>query len=126
MDESKRTRLIIDDNPLLLHTFSQIFEHSNYKVAKAKTGKDAIAKLRTRRYDAALINYPLADMDMNQLFPVIKKLSPKTVKIMVSSEPALPDDLEGAAVFLEKPVAAEKLLSVLDTVLRNCDIEDDL
>jgi DNA-binding response OmpR family regulator len=123
MDEFKRTLLIIEDNPQLLHTFSRIFEHSGYAVTKAKTGQDAIAKLQTCKYDAALINYPLPDMDMNRLFPVFKKLSPKTVKIMVSSEPDLPDDLEGAAAFLEKPANAEKLLSVLNTALRNCDIE---
>jgi DNA-binding NtrC family response regulator len=124
VDEFKRTLLIVEDNPQLLHTFSRIFEHNGYEVAKAQTGKEAIAKLQTRKYDVALINYPLSDMEMTRLFPMFKKLSPKTVKIVVSSEPDLPDDLEGAATFLEKPVNSEKLLSVIDTALRHCDIED--
>jgi DNA-binding NtrC family response regulator len=117
--------LVIEDNLSLLRTFGKIFEKNGYIVATVQTGKEAIEKLHCQKYDVALINYPLADMDMNQLFPEFTKLSPNAIKVLTSSEPNLPDNLEAASAFLEKPAEPEKLLCLIDSLLKLRDLEAD-
>ncbi len=125
LNELKRNLLVIEDNLPLLTTFGKIFQKNGYTVTTARTGKEAIEKLKRQKYDVALINYPLTDMDMNQLFPELKKLSPQAIKVLTSSQPDLPDDLEAAGPFLEKPTEPEKLLGLIDSLLKLRDLEAD-
>ena len=62
-------------------------------------------------------------MDGNDLFPLIKNESSKTLKIMLTGKTWLQDDIEGADAFVGKPVNPDKLLSIIDTQLKNRDTE---
>jgi DNA-binding NtrC family response regulator len=121
---SKPTILIVDDDVSILRVFSKIFQRKGYCVTVAERGEDAIEKLSLNRYDVALVDLVLPDMEGNQLFPVITNLSPKTVKIMLTGKTGLRDSIEGADAFIEKPINPEKLLSIIDTKLKSRDSEN--
>jgi DNA-binding NtrC family response regulator len=89
----------------------------------AETGLQAIEQLKTSCFDAALIDFCLPDMEGSNLFPIIEKISPKTIKVMLTGETFLEGELEGADVFIEKPVNPEKLLSIVETELKHRNIE---
>ncbi len=115
--------MIIDDDPGILSVFTRIFKRSGYSVTVAAKGTEAIEKLRESCFDVALIDYRLPDMEGTQLFPVIEKASPKTLKIMLTGNASLLEGVEGIDALLGKPISPDKLLSAINTKLKNRDIE---
>jgi len=120
---SKPTILIIDDDMAILGTFTKIFQRNGYSVTVAQKGTEAIEKLSLNHYDVALIDFALPDMEGTALFPLIKKASPQTVKIMLTGKTWLQNSVEGADAFVGKPVNPDKLLSIIDTKLKNRNTE---
>ena len=120
----KPSILIVDDDTAILHVFTKIFERKGYWVSVAEKGKDAIEKLSTTHYDVALVDFVLPDMEGTELFPLIKNSSPKTLRIMLSGKSCFDDKFNGADVFVAKPINPLKLLSIIDTKLRNRDSEE--
>ncbi len=120
---SKPSILIVDDDTAILHVFTKIFERKGYMVTVAEKGKEAMEKLNINQYDVALIDFALPDMEGNALFPLIKNSSPKTLRIMLTGKTWLQGSIEGADAFVGKPVNPEKLLSIIETKLKNRDSE---
>ena len=89
----------------------------------AKKGAEAIEKLSHSRYDVALVDLALPDMEGTELFPLIKKSSPKTVRIMLTGKTWIENSIAGADAFVGKPVNPEKLLSIIDSELKNREAE---
>ncbi len=114
---SKASILIVDDDVAILHVFSRIFQNKGYIVTVAKKGTEAIEKINANKFDVALVDLGLPDMEGDKLFPFINSISPQTVKIMLTGKIELRDSIEGADVFIEKPVAPEKLLSIINSKL---------
>ena len=120
---SKPSILIVDDDTVILSVFAKIFQRKGYCVTVAEKGRSAREKLRMKQYDVALIDLVLPDMQGDELFPMIKRSSPKTLKILLTGKIALRNSIKGADVFIEKPVNPGKLLSIIDTKLKNRDSE---
>jgi DNA-binding response OmpR family regulator len=120
---SKPSILIIDDDTSILHTFTRIFQRNGYFVTVAERGKEAIEKLGTNNYDVALIDLRLSDMEGTELFPFIHNASPRTLKIILTGKALLQDSIVGADALLTKPIAPNKLLSIIDSKLKSRDLE---
>jgi DNA-binding NtrC family response regulator len=120
---SKPFILIVDDDISILKTFARIFSKKGFSVTVAENGEQAIEKLKTTSFDIALIDFGLPDMEGTALFPLIEKLSPKTVRILLTGKTFLEGQVECADVFIGKPVNPERLLSVIDTRLKLKDLE---
>jgi len=120
---SKPTILIVDDDISILHGFTRIFERKGYSVVVAEKGKDAIEKINVNHYDVALVDLVLPDMEGTELLPLIENSSPKTLRIMLTGKARLGDRVKNADVFIEKPINPVKLLSIIDTKLKNRDSE---
>jgi DNA-binding NtrC family response regulator len=120
---SKPIILIVDDDTSILKTFARIFDKKGFSVTVAENGEQAIEKLKTTCFDIALIDFGLPDMEGTALFPLIEKLSPRTVRILLTGKTFLEGQVEFADDFIGKPVNPEKLLSVIDTALKLKDFE---
>ncbi len=121
LNSSKLSILIIDDDKTILRAFSRIFQHKGYKVTVAEKGAEAIEKISGSRFDVALVDFRLPDMEGTELLPVIDKASPNTVKIMLSGNGL--NEVAGADALLGKPINPESLLSVIESKLRDRDLE---
>lgn len=120
---SKPSILIIDDDKAILHTLSRIFERNNYNVEVAAKGAEAIEKLSSSHFDVALIDYCLPDMEGTDLFEPITKASPKTLKIMLTGRAHELNTVTGLDALLSKPVQPSQLLSLIDSKLKDRNIE---
>ena len=118
----KPSILIVDDDLAILRCFSRIFERKGYSVTVAERGREALEKLSVNHYDVALIDLCLPDMEGAELFPVIQSKSPNTLKVMLTGKTCSPSSM-GADVFLGKPIAPDKLLSIIDIKLKLKEIE---
>jgi DNA-binding NtrC family response regulator len=120
---NKPSILIIDDDKAILKAFTRIFQRKGYSVAVAEAGKEAAEKISCNHYDVALIDLCLPDMEGTALFPLIQRTSPGTVKIMLTGKAHIKNSIDGADVLLEKPIAVDRLLSLIDSKLKNQNIE---
>lgn len=120
---NKPSILIIDDDLSILRTFSKIFERKGYLVVVASKGAEAIEKLRGRRFDVALVDLCLPDMEGADLFPIIQDNSPSVFKIMLTGRASEQVSNRGADALLGKPIRLDELLSLIDSRLKDRDIE---
>jgi DNA-binding NtrC family response regulator len=96
------------------------WKKKGYAVAAAETGRDALCRFGQQKFDAALIDVRLPDVNGTDLLPEIKKLSPKTVRIVFTGSPdseGLVNGNKNMDAFLIKPVKPELLLSLLEEKL---------
>jgi DNA-binding response OmpR family regulator len=122
--EGKRTILVVDeDRSILSAAFTNILQKGGYEIDAAETGKEAKEKTETRRYDIALVNVRLPDMDGTDLLPMMRKAMPRAVKIMITGFPSLEKGGEvldeGVDAYLVKPVKPEELLMLIEEKLKN-------
>ncbi len=117
-----KTVLVVDDDKAILRTFTRILSNAGYATDTAENGKTALEKIKARSYDATLVDVVLGDSNGLDLLPIIKKYSPKALKITVtgadSSENRDEACRNGADVYLTKPVNPATLLSIFQKGLK--------
>ena len=120
--ETKKTVLIIDDSPAILRVFSRILRKKGFLVTTAATGREAWEKLKTKSYDAALIDVRLPEMNGTDLLPRMGKLAPKMVKIVFTGFPLEEKSIEAiktnADALISKPAKPETILSILEEKMK--------
>jgi DNA-binding response OmpR family regulator len=121
--ETAKIILVVDDDKSILRTFTRILQKNGYEIDVAETGKEAIEKADSRRYDLALVDIRLPDMDGTDLLAKIKKQLQNTIKIMITGFPSLESGVkaldEGADAYLVKPVNPEELLMLIEEKLKS-------
>ena len=119
---SKKTILVVDDDKSILRTFTRILQKNGYDIEVAETGKEAIEKSKQKRFDLALIDIRLPDMDGTDLLVKLQKTMKDAVKIMITGFPSLETGVkaldEGADAYLVKPVKPEELIALISEKLR--------
>lgn len=122
MQETKKTILVVDDDKSILRTFTRILQKNGYNTDVAETGKEAIEKSEMRRYNLALVDIRLPDMDGTDLLVKMQKTMHDAVKIMITGFPSLETGLkaldEGADAYLVKPVKPEELITLIEEKLK--------
>ncbi len=118
MDNAKKQIIVIDDDKSILRTFTRILQKCGYEIDVAETGKEAIEKSKKKRYDLALIDIRLPDMDGTDLLVKTQQTMHGAIKIMITGFPSLETGVkaldEGADAYLVKPVKPEELLALIE------------
>ncbi|MEJ2241192.1 MAG: response regulator [Candidatus Bathyarchaeota archaeon] len=113
--EQKNILIIYDDN-FILNVFSRILQKEGFSVDVAETGQEAFEELETKKYDLALIDVKLPDIDGKDLVFKLKRY-PDMKKIVITGFPSIEDATEimdhGATAYLVKPVKTEELIKLI-------------
>jgi two-component system response regulator HydG len=123
LNPSHPSILIIDDDLAILRVFTRIFQRKGYSVEVASYGKEAMEKIQGSHFDVALIDFCLPDMEGTNLFPLIQRTSPKTLKIMLTGKILAQKSFSDADALIGKPIQPDQLLSLIDCKLKNRNIE---
>ena len=122
MDKSKKSILVVDDDKSILRTFTRILTKAGYEIDVAENGKEAIEKAENCKYDLALVDVRLPDIDGTDLLLKMQNSMRDTVKIVITGFPSLEVGVKaldaGADAYLVKPVKPEELLSLIDEKLK--------
>ena len=122
MGKSKKSILVIDDDKSILRTFTRILTKAGYQIDVAETGKEAIEKVENCKYNLALVDVRLPDIDGTDLLLKLKDSMRQTVKIVITGFPSLEVGVKaldaGADAYLVKPVKPEELLSFIEEKLK--------
>lgn len=117
MDSSKKAILIIDDDKSISRVFSRILQKHGFATDTAGTGHEALEKVKTRPYAAALIDVCLPDANGARLTSKLQQLNDKMVQIIITGFPMKASENEADAC-LVKPVTPEKLVATLKEKLK--------
>jgi len=79
--EAKKSILVIDDDASILRVFTRVLEKRGFLVATAKSGREAWEKVRTKSFDATLIDVGLPDMDGTELMRRMGDLPQKWLRL---------------------------------------------
>jgi OmpR-family two-component system manganese-sensing response regulator len=109
--------LIVDDDPDLVETLSEVFECENHQSDCAETGKQALELLSAGRYDLVLLDWQLPDMDGLQVCRQYRKSGGSDRIIMLTGMRDAQSRVDGSAAgaddFLTKPFTVEQLLECM-------------
>ena len=125
-----KTILIVDDDPKIRKTLSDILRAKGYAPTTAATGKKALDMVKKGIPYVALIDLRLEDMSGLGLMKVIKERSPATECIVItgyaSQESAIEAINLGAFSYVQKPYDMEQLLVTIQRAVEKREIEETL
>lgn len=121
--------LVIDDDKSIRKIFKINLEEEGYIIDLAGSGEEALRKVENQRYNLALIDIKLGDMDGTDLLKRIQEKSPWMKKIIVTGFPSMQNAIkavnEGADGYILKPVKIDRLLKIIEEQLRKQREEDE-
>ncbi len=85
--------LCIDDDPGCLKVRKMLLEAFGYKVAISTSGREGLNLLKSRSFDAVLVDYQMPEMNGAQVAQEIRRLRPEIPILMVSAYNTLPDSV---------------------------------
>jgi len=122
MENQSKKILVVDDDKSILNIFTRILQKQGYSLDTAETGKEAMEKLQTRKYDLALIDIKLPDTNGSDLIANMHAAHPNMIKIAITGFPSLEDATKvidrGAVAYLVKPVKPEELIRIITEKLK--------
>ena len=119
---NNKSILIIDDDKFILDVFSRILKNQGYIVDTAETGQKALEKLKTKKFDLAIIDMILPDTNGTSLIPKMNEIQPEIKKIVLTGYPSAADSnktkKQGVNAYLIKPVKSEKIIETITKSLK--------
>jgi CheY-like chemotaxis protein len=119
MAEAQPRVLVVEDEPVVLHTLGLILKQHGYEVRGARDGKEALAIAPEFRPDTLLCDINLPDMDGIQVAVRLKQELSHCRVILLSGEISsteLLDEAAGRGIHFEvlaKPAEPQHLLRIL-------------
>ena len=128
MMETNATILIVDDNKGLCEGVKEFLEHEAYAVACANSGKDAIDMLPGNRYDIALVDIKLPDMQGTDLVKKLADISPSTDFIHITAHATVDTAIEAVRQehvisYETKPLDMDHILAILRQIMKRKKLE---
>lgn len=121
MNTERRRILIVDDDEGVCNTLKAILKVKDYDVEIVNTGKEAIERAETTFYDVAILDIKLPDIEGTELLKPLHKISPKTIKIMLTGYPQSDNAIKslnyGADAYLVKPLDPAELVKTIEEKL---------
>jgi DNA-binding NtrC family response regulator len=114
--------LVVDDDAEVRKTLSSILFEEGYLVETVENGKEAIRASEKSRFEVALIDIKLPDMEGTELLHRLEEKQPHMVKIVITGFPTLENAMktvnEGADGYILKPFDAGELLVMIEEHLK--------
>jgi CheY-like chemotaxis protein len=117
--------LVVDDEVSIREITKETLEAYGYKIQTAKDGVEALTYIEKNRHKVRLVltDMMMPNMDGGSLIRTLQRLAPEIKIVVVSglTDPETLDKIKSSRVeaFLPKPIKAENLLKILDTILNS-------
>ena len=112
--------ILVDDDKYSLETLSKLLTEDGYKVVGCLNGKEALEKMKNKKYDIIITDLRMPEMGGIELLKNIKKINPEISAIIITAFGEVDTYLEainsGAFDYIHKPINYEGLLKLLETI----------
>jgi CheY-like chemotaxis protein len=119
----ERVIFVVDDNADHRRGFRVLLESGGYSVVECKSGKEALTALAKKNFDLMTLDLSMPDVDGFEVLRVVRSKHPELKVVVVSGflQGSMNQAAKalGAVVTLDKNVAADSLLTVVDGLLKN-------
>lgn len=113
--------LLVDDDEWIRDSLSVFFEAEGCHLLALETAEEALQVLNRQSYDIIISDYRLPDMDGLELFRLVKKSHPHSVKILFTAygdtDIVSEADRIGIDDFIQKPFATEVIKESLNLLI---------
>jgi C4-dicarboxylate-specific signal transduction histidine kinase len=114
--------LIIDDDPGIRTTLSDILEVGGYEVKDFGTAGKALDFLKKNSFDVIFVDLKLPDMDGMKLLEQIKLINPESAVIMITGHASIATAVkalnEGAYAYIVKPFDLDELKTIVKKAIK--------
>jgi len=112
--------LIADDDPTIRTELSDLLREEGHEVSTAADGAEAIRKLESGGFDAALLDLKMPRSNGLEVLRRIRVVHPETAVIMITGQGTVDAAVEamklGATDFVEKPFEIESIQRTLESL----------
>jgi UDP-3-O-[3-hydroxymyristoyl] N-acetylglucosamine deacetylase len=113
--------LIVDDEERVVQSIAGVLEDEGFRVARAKSGEEAIKVFQQEEPDITLLDIWMPGMDGIEVLKRLKWISPDCQVIMISGHATISTAMTavklGAFDFIEKPLSLDALLMTIHRAL---------
>jgi UDP-3-O-acyl N-acetylglucosamine deacetylase len=113
--------LIVDDEERVVQSIAGVLEDEGFRVARAKSGEEAIKVFQQEEPDVTLLDIWMPGMDGIEVLKRLKWVSPECQVIMISGHATISTAMTavklGAFDFIEKPLSLDVLLMTIHRAL---------
>jgi two-component system, OmpR family, KDP operon response regulator KdpE len=114
--------LIVDDETAIRWALRKTLQRMNFEIAEAESGEEAIALVRTVRFDAVLLDIGMPGMDGIEVCRRLRKLMPLLGIVMLTVRNSEEDKIQsldaGADDYITKPFHVGELAARLRAAVR--------
>jgi len=126
----KKRILIVDDNPGIGESLSDIFKEKGYLVSIANKGSEAIDKLKQTDFNAALIDIKLPDISGIELLKEIKEINPEIICMIITGNASVENAVNAleqrVSAYITKPLDMDDVLNRIKEALDKQRLKQEL
>ncbi|MFQ6125651.1 MAG: PAS domain S-box protein [Candidatus Heimdallarchaeota archaeon] len=119
--DTKKRILIVDDEEHICRSLKLLFDHEGYETETVETGREALEKVKAKKFNLVLLDIKLPDMEGVELVTPLKELHPDIVVMMItgyaSLETAVQSMRNGASAYIMKPLDMKEVLHAVREAL---------
>jgi DNA-binding NtrC family response regulator len=120
-NQTRHVLLVDDDRHLLESMGGWLAGEQNYQVSLANNSDEALACVKSRKIDLAVVDLRLGDEDGLELIATLKKHHPRLITLLMSGYASIDTGIEavqaGAFDLLTKPLIDDEILLAFDRAL---------
>lgn len=128
-DSNHRHILIVDDEPLVRHSLSELLTLSGYTVSTAENGKEALSLLKDYQADIVITDMKMPNMGGMELLGHIKAINPETPVILITGYGSIENAVEaikkGAYDYVTKPIVDSEIKIVIERLLKQRQLQEE-
>jgi DNA-binding NtrC family response regulator len=118
--------LVVDDELLIRDTLAEYLTQEGCAVTTCGNAEDALARAAETRFDVALCDVQLPDLDGLQLLERMQRLSPETAVLLITAYATVENAVEafqrGASDYLMKPILLHEVLIKIRRLLEQREL----
>ena len=109
--------LVIDDEKIVVNTLGALLQADGFEVACARSAEQGVELLRRRRFEVAIADLAMPEMDGIQTIAALREVDPNIEVIILTGHVTVDSTIaalrQGACDFLQKPVGVAQLRPAL-------------
>ena len=113
--------LVVDDDPGMVDTLTDVLAASGYDTAKAVSGREAIEKARGTAFDLVLMDIQMPGLNGLQTLHALREVNPRVAVVMMTAytrdELVAESERTTGHGVLSKPLDLDRLLALVTRIV---------